>query len=195
MIIDLGTGDGRFVYQSARENPNRFHIGIDASTSALEKISGKVFRKPAKGGLANVLFVQAAIEDLPPELDGIADEVHVHFPWGSLLHAVASGNLVALQGIRRMCAPEALLEVLIGLDPERDKSEIERLGLGPLTPEYVTDVLIPNYRLAGFEVIESGVLAPSDWSVLDTSWAQRLKGGGTNRSLNYIIARSLEFKL
>ena len=195
MIIDLGTGDGRFVYQSARENPNRFHIGIDASTSALEKISGKVFRKPAKGGLANVLFVQAAIEDLPSELDGIADEVHVHFPWGSLLHAVASGDLVALQGIRRMCAPDALLEVLIGLDPERDKSEIERLGLGPLTPEYVADVLIPNYRIAGFEVIENGVLAPSEWPLLESSWAARLKSGDTHRSLIYVIARSMEFRL
>ena len=192
VIIDLGTGDGRFVYQSARENPNRFHIGIDASTSALEKISEKVFRKPTKGGLSNVLFVQAAIEDLPPELDGIADEVHVHFPWGSLLHAVASGDLVALQGIRRMCAPDALLEVLIGLDPERDMSEFERLGLGPLTPEYVADVLIPNYRVAGFEVIETGVLGRSEWPALESSWGQKLKSGSTNRSLIYLIARAAE---
>ena len=40
-----------------------------------------------------MLFIQAAVEDLPPELDGVADEVHVHFPWGSLLRAVATGEL------------------------------------------------------------------------------------------------------
>ena len=52
VIIDIGTGDGRFVYQSARRNPNKFHIGIDPNTRPLTKISEKIHRKPAKGGLA-----------------------------------------------------------------------------------------------------------------------------------------------
>ena len=34
VIIDIGTGDGRFVYQSARQNPNKFYIGIDPNTRA-----------------------------------------------------------------------------------------------------------------------------------------------------------------
>ena len=68
VIIDIGTGDGRFVYQSARQNPTKFYIGIDPNTRPLEKISEKIYRKPAKGGAGNVLFIQAAIEDLPAEL-------------------------------------------------------------------------------------------------------------------------------
>ena len=48
---------------------------MDAQAKALEKISEKIHRKPAKGGLPNVLFVQAAVENLPPELDGVVDEV------------------------------------------------------------------------------------------------------------------------
>ena len=28
-----------------------------------------------------MLFIQSAVEDLPAELNGVADEVHVHFPW------------------------------------------------------------------------------------------------------------------
>src|SRR5262245_25665122 len=83
VIIDIGTGDGLFVYQSAKRNPDKFYIGIDASAAALEKISEKIHRKPAKGGLPNVLFIQASVEDLPSELDGAADEIHIHFPWGS----------------------------------------------------------------------------------------------------------------
>jgi len=63
------------------ENPQRFYIGIDANAQPLEKISEKIYRKPTKGGLPNVLFVQAAVEALPPELDGVADEIHIHFPW------------------------------------------------------------------------------------------------------------------
>lgn len=62
--MDLGTGDGRFVYQSARQNPHRFYLGIDASANSLEKISEKIHRKPAKGGLKNALFIQAAVEAL-----------------------------------------------------------------------------------------------------------------------------------
>ncbi|MCA1626211.1 MAG: class I SAM-dependent methyltransferase [Acidobacteria bacterium] len=83
IILDIGTGDGLFVYQSARRNPNKFFIGIDANPRPLEKVSEKIHRKPSKGGLSNVLFLQSSVEDLPSELDSVADEVHVHFPWGS----------------------------------------------------------------------------------------------------------------
>lgn len=122
MVIDIGTGDGRFVYRCARQNPQKFYIGIDANPRPLKKASEKIHRKPAKGGLSNVLFVQSAVEDLPTELDGVADEVHVHFPWGSLLRAMATGDRVVLENLRRVCASGAWLEVIIGIDPERDRA-------------------------------------------------------------------------
>ncbi len=189
MIIDIGTGDGRFVYQSARRHPDRFYIGVDAQTSALEKISEKIHRKPAKGGLPNVLFIQASVEALPAELDGVADEVHIHFPWGSLLRAVAMGEEAVLGNLRRVCAPEGWLEIVIALDPERDQTEISRLGLEPLTAEFLQRTLIPRYQAAGFDVLEYGVLAPSEWQQLNTSWAQRLRGNA-ERTLTFLIARA-----
>lgn len=188
-MIDIGTGDGLFVYQSARRNPQKFYIGVDANPRPLEKVSEKVHRKPAKGGLANVLFIQAAVEDLPTELDGVANEVHVHFPWGSLLRAVAAGEKEVLRNLRRMCAVDALLEVVIGFDPERDSSEIARLELPPLTLEHIDSVLAPEYRNAGFEIFERGVIASSKWPEFQTSWAKRLKGN-TSRALIYVIARA-----
>jgi 16S rRNA (adenine(1408)-N(1))-methyltransferase len=187
VIVDIGTGDGRFVYQCAQKHPDRFYIGVDAQAKALEKISEKIHRKPAKGGLPNVLFVQAAVESLPAELDGVADEVHVHFPWGSLLRAVATGEKTVLSGLRRICAPGAWLEVIIGLDPERDHAEIERLQLQPLTAEFLKDVLVPCYQAMGFEVTECGIIPASEWPELRTSWAQRLRGN-TGRTLSYLIA-------
>ncbi len=63
--MDIGTGDGRYVYRSARTNPDKFYIGIDVQPKGLEKISEKIHRKPEKGGLPNVLFVQASVEELP----------------------------------------------------------------------------------------------------------------------------------
>jgi len=189
VIIDIGTGDGRYVYQSARRNPNKFYIGIDPNTRPLEKISEKIHRKPAKGGAPNVLFIQSAIEDLPDELNGVANEVHVHFPWGSLLRAVATGDVALLQNLRRISAGDAMLEVVIGIDPVRDKSELERLGVQALTLEIIDSVLIPNYRAAGFEIIERGMIAASEWPALKTSWAKRLQGN-EQRPLTYLIARA-----
>jgi 16S rRNA (adenine(1408)-N(1))-methyltransferase len=190
VVIDIGTGDGLFVYQCARDNPNKFYIGIDANARPLEKISERIHRKPAKGGLPNVLFIQAAIEDLPSELDGVADEVHVHFPWGSLLSVVAAGNETILRNLRRVCAPECLLEIVIALDPERDRSEIERLGLYILSADYVDQELFRRYQACGFEIFERGVLAQSEWTNLQTSWAKRLRGN-EGRTLIYFVARAI----
>jgi 16S rRNA (adenine(1408)-N(1))-methyltransferase len=191
IVIDIGTGDGLYVYQCARRNPRKFYIGVDANPRPLEKVSEKVHRKPAKGGLSNILFIQASVEDLPPELDGIADEVHVHFPWGSLLRAVTVGDQRVLENLRRICSSDALLEVVIGLDTERDRTEIERLGIQSITDDYVDKVLGAHYRNAGFEIFEGGTILPSDWPELQTSWAKRLKGNA-NRSLVYFIARAVE---
>lgn len=189
-MLDIGTGDGRFVYQSARRNPDKFFIGVDPSTEALAKISQKIYRKPAKGGLPNVLFLQAAIENLPAELDEVADEIHIHFPWGSLLRAVALGEMSLLGNLRRLCAPHCLLEIVIGLDPQRDCTEVERLGLPILTRRYLETVLPERYRLAGFEVLETGQLSPSDWPHLETSWARKLSGNA-DRQVVYLVARAI----
>lgn len=190
VIIDIGTGDGRFVYQSARQNPNKLYIGIDPNARPLEKISEKIHRKPAKGGAPNVLFIQATVEDLPSELNGVADEVHVHFPWGSLLRAFATGEIAVLENLRRICAPGALLEVVVGLDPERDQTEIERLGLTPLSIEFIDQQLALNYRSAGFETIERGIIPAAEWPEFNTSWAKRLQGN-EQRHIMYLIARAI----
>jgi len=190
VVVDIGTGDGLFVYQSARQNPNKFYIGIDPNVRPLEKISEKIHRKPIKGGARNVLFVQSSIEDLPAELEGIADEVHVHFPWGSLLKAVASGDTAVLQGVRRICAHDALLEVVIGLDASRDHSEITRLGLESFSLDFIDSVLSSNYLAANFEITERGTLPAGEWPEFKSSWAQRLSGGDT-RPITYLIARAV----
>lgn len=190
IVIDIGTGDGRFVYQSARRNPEKFYIGIDPNVRPLEKLSEKIYRKPAKGGAPNVLFIQAAIEDLPAELDTVADELHVHFPWGSLLRAVATADVSVLKSLRRICAPGALLEVVLGLDPARDRSELERLGIPELSPSHIDEILTPNYAAAGFEITERGILPAFEWPEFATSWSKRLRQSD-RRPITYLIARAV----
>ena len=190
VIVDIGTGDGRFVYQSARRNPRKFYIGIDPNTPPLEKISEKIYRKPAKGGAGNVLFVQAAVEDLPAELDGVADELHVHFPWGSLLRALAAGDVAILRSLRKICSIGSLFEVVIGLDPDRDRSELERLEIPELSLKYIDEVLRGKYTTAGFEITEHGILPASEWPEFNSSWAKRLQQN-PNRPVTYLIARAV----
>ena len=136
----------------------------------------KATRKAAKGGLPNAMFVQAAVESLPEELDGIANQIHINFPWGSLLRALANGDAEVLSELKRISAPGCVLEIVIGLDQARDRSEIERLGISELTPELLSSSLIPKYRAAGFDLLNASQLDPLSWSKLETTWARRLSG-------------------
>ena len=152
-----------------------FYIGIDANIRPLAKISEKIYRRPHQGGAPNVLFLQAAVEELPDELTGIADEVHIQFPWGSLLRGVATGDERVLKNLRRLCRRGARLEVLIGLDPRRDVTELERLGLPELSVSYLKHDLVPAYEANGFEVSDYGMLVSSEWPKIESSWATRLR--------------------
>jgi 16S rRNA (adenine(1408)-N(1))-methyltransferase len=141
----------------------------------------------AKGGLPNVLFIQSSIENLPEELNETADEIHIHFPWGSLLRAVACGDESVLENLRRICVPECLLEIIIGIDERRDKSEIERLGLPVISAEYLETFLIPKYAAAGFEIVEKKILQPFEWSQIETSWARKLQTNDRRRCVCLIF--------
>jgi 16S rRNA (adenine(1408)-N(1))-methyltransferase len=189
VIVDIGTGDGRFVYESARKNPEKFFIGIDPNTKPLEKISMKATRKPAKGGVANALFIRAATEALPHELDNTADEIHIHFPWGSLLRAVATGDEQILRGLHRISAPGGLLEVVIGFNPERDRSEIERLGVADFSVAYARTTLASRYEQVGLQMKEVGRLEKDEWTRLHTAWARRLSSN-VARQVVYFIAEA-----
>ncbi len=189
IVIDLGTGDGRFVSRAAREHPNKFFIGVDANAKPLEKPSMKATRKPGRGGLANALFVQAAVEDLPSELDGVADEVHVHFPWGSLLGALGAGDSRILHALRRICAGGALLEIVIGVDPTRDQNELNRLGLS-MTAVGMIAIPVSSFEACGFELTEHRQLDAGEWALLETAWARRLSGN-PSRQVTYLLFKAI----
>ena len=188
VVVDVGTGDGLLVYQYARLNPQTFFIGIDANRKPLEQISHKIYRKPARGGLPNIIFVQAAVESLPDELTGIASEVQINFPWGGLLKTVLAG--VSLANLRRLCVPNALLKAVVGLDPDRDRAELARLEIPMLSPDYLGGALTLNYRMAGFEIQRIETLRPHNSSELGSSWAKRL-AKNPNRKFMHIVARAV----
>ncbi len=85
--------------------------------------------KPARGGLDNVLFLQASLETLGDELNGLADRLTVNYPWGSLLRAVALPEPALLAKLAALAKPGAELDILVNMQPLRDAALATRLRL------------------------------------------------------------------
>lgn len=121
--------------------------------------------------------MRAAVEDLPPELSGVADRVTVVLPWGSLLAAVARPSPAALRGIRGLCQPGAALTLVLGIDSARDLAEAARLGLPSLDAAYLEGPLRAAYAAAGFTVESVRPLMPDGLAQWSSTWAKRLGHG------------------
>ncbi|MGH9825164.1 MAG: class I SAM-dependent methyltransferase, partial [Blastocatellia bacterium] len=78
VLLDIGTGDGKFVYRGAVEHPDTFCIGLDAIGENMREVSGKATRKAARGGVPNALFIVESVESLPGELRGLADTITIN---------------------------------------------------------------------------------------------------------------------
>jgi 16S rRNA (adenine(1408)-N(1))-methyltransferase len=170
--IDLGTGDGRLPYALARADPGRLFVGIDANADGLREVSGRA----ARARLGNLLYVRAPVEDLPPELAGVADCLTVVLPWGSLLAAVARPVVSVLRGIRGLCRPGARLSVLLSVSA-RDRSEAARLGLPALDEAHLRGALAAGYEAAGFAVGAVRLLDREALAGWPSTWARRLAQG------------------
>src|SRR5690349_20827190 len=84
ILLDLGTGDGRFARTLAAKHLRWFVIGVDACRENL--------REHSQAKSRNLLFVIASAQDLPCELEGLISHVTINFPWGSLLESLLSGD-------------------------------------------------------------------------------------------------------
>lgn len=139
-------------------------------------MSRRAASKPARGGAPNFLAVRASVETLPSELCGVASEVRIILPWGSLLRAVASPDIDLLRGIRSLCHPGANLEVAFSLDPCRDAAALDRLDLGAMDDSHF-HALRAGYGEAGFDLTTTESLGREGLRSLGTTWAAKLAHG------------------
>ena len=100
----------------------------------------------------------------------MAREIHIHFPWGRLLGAVATAESAVLQNLKRIAARPARLEIILHLDPTRDAAEMKRLGIPSFTDEYVKNELVLKYESVGFFALKC---SPEEPCI--SSWAKRLQ--------------------
>ncbi len=160
ILIDIGTGDGRYVRNIARECPSWFAIGIDACRENLRGVSRNAPR--------NALFIIANALSLPRELRGLATRITINFPWGSLLTALLDGDPAFLDGLVMLARPGATLEI--------------RLNQGALVEAgYTREAGVMRIqrmlREWGFRNRRSAMLDAGALRVYPTTWARRLAYG------------------
>jgi len=174
VVVDLGAGDGRFAYRLARAHPAWFCVSVDANADGMAERSYRAGRKASRGGITNVRFIRAAVERLPAALDGLADEITVLYPWGSLLKAVIRPHPELIGCIARLGKPGALLRVRINASAMSDGAIGAGLDTHMPTDGEMIARLLPAYAGAGIRIIARRADDPDE---VQTSWGRRLHHG------------------
>lgn len=186
--MDIGSGDARAPLRWARADPGRLFIAVDANASGMVAVARKAARKPARGGVRNLLCVVAAAEVLPGPLRGVADRLTVLLPWGSLLRAFVAPEPALLRRARALCQPGAGLELVFSHEPGRDGARRAPVmaGEGALDDAHVHGLARP-YRDAGFAIDSVERLPVESLRAYPTTWAKRL-GYGQARAVYRVRA-------
>jgi hypothetical protein len=166
ILLDLGTGDGRYARTLAAKHPDWFVIGVDSCRENL--------REHSQAKLRNLLFVIASAQDLPCELEGLVSQVTINFPWGSLLESLLSGDPRLLCGLKSVSRARAALDL--------------RLNGGALaeagkTLEAGTDRIFYNLLQAGWQLEQPVLMDASALQRFPSTWAKRLAFGRDPRAL------------
>jgi 16S rRNA (adenine(1408)-N(1))-methyltransferase len=170
------------VLATAAAQPDRLVVGVDANAAAMATASRRAGAAPRRGGLPNALFVLAAAEALPCELDGVADLVTVHFPWGSLLRGLLGADPAVMTGVVRVLRPGGTLAVLLS-STARDRGA----GVAPIGAATLAALAGP-YARWGLTVTQVRPARPADVAAAHSSWGKRL-GAGAQRPAWVLRAR------
>jgi 16S rRNA (adenine(1408)-N(1))-methyltransferase len=166
ILMDIGTGDGRFVQHAAETWTEYFAIGIDACRENLRHASRK-----APG---NALYVIANALILPCELHGLATHITINFPWGSLLEGLLTSDAALMTGLTALVQPGARLDVRLNGGALVEAGWSLEEGVAQIWP-----VLLR----AGFACQPPVALNAADLRRLPTTWARRLAFGRDPRGL------------
>ncbi len=158
--LDLGTGDGRYVEQLARQNKQQFVIGIDACRENLTQAS-----KRASG---NTLFLIANGETLPAELRGIASFITLNFPWGSLLEGLFEPQSRLITCLQMVAKEDARLELRLNESAVHQASR---------TLESACEQVVTALERGGFALNSVQRLKVTSLRSFPSSWARRLASG------------------
>ena len=151
----------------------------------MAEASRRVSRVGTKGGLPNAIFVAAGVDRLPPELDGIADRVSVHFPWGSLLRGALGLDAGMTAAIARLVAPGGELVLVLSLTARDAVEGREPRPLDDADTGRIVEAFLPH----GLILESCEELSPTDLAGLASTWARRLRVGTERPARRYRFVR------
>lgn len=166
VVLDLGTGDGRYVRHLAGQHPGWFVIGLDACRENL--------RVSSRRASPNTLFVIAAAEKLPHELHGLASHLTINFPWGSLLEGLLEPHAALLDGLAWLAARGASLEVRLNGEALAEAGQSLQTG---------AEQIRLGLSMAGWHLARPRPLETGDLRTFPSTWARRLAYGRDPRAL------------
>ncbi|HET6596727.1 MAG TPA: class I SAM-dependent methyltransferase [Anaerolineales bacterium] len=166
IVLDLGTGDGRYARTLAERHPNYLVIGLDSCRENL--------REHSRAKVQNLLFVIAAAQELPCELENLISHITINFPWGSLLGSLLTGDPRLMYGLKSVSRTRASLSLHLngGALAEAGK-----------TLEAGTDRIYYNLLQAGWQIQHPAMLDASTLKKFPSTWAKRLAFGRDPRAM------------
>lgn len=164
-LIDLGTGDGRFVRHMATQCSATFVIGIDACREPL--------RAASRVAAPNALYLIANVLTLPPELDGIASRLTINFPWGSLLAGLLASDSPLPARLFALTLPGAQVELRLNGGALAEQGWSLEDGAAQVRQ---------RLRAAGFD-LRAATLDAHALRAFPSTWAKRLAFGRDPRAV------------
>ena len=166
-VLDIGTGDGRFVYKNAEKDKKVFFVGMDPAEKQLKMYSSKTNRKK----LNNCLFIIGSIENVPSELFSFFDEIYINLPWGTLLEKIVKTNKNLVDDIKNLLKKKGKVIIVLGYAQEFEPSETKRLLLPEIDREYIEKNVLPSFE-KDFNVKSFSIIDKNDLGCLETTWAK-----------------------
>jgi 16S rRNA (adenine(1408)-N(1))-methyltransferase len=123
-------------------------------------------RRASQDAPGNAIFVVAAAEALPTELDAAVSELSIYFPWGSLLKGLVAPSPAFIAGVAGVLRPGATLTALLSIT--------EHDGGRPLCPSSID---VATYASRGLQISEWRPATSAQIAASDSSWAKRLAAG------------------
>jgi len=166
IMLDLGTGDGKFAFCHADNFPSHFVIGVDSCRENLHEHS--------RANMPNLLYIIASAQALPHELHGLVSHITINFPWGSLLESFLIGDDRLLHGLESVAGSSAVLDI--------------RLNGGALAEqgwslEDGAERIFENLILAGWRIRKPGTMDARALRAFPSTWAKRLAFGRDPRAI------------
>lgn len=171
-FLDIGTGDGRYVYKNALANPHTLYIGIDPASN-LKEYQRQINRKK----LRNALLINVSIENFNPSGEELFDEITIILPWGNLLKYVVTADKSFYEKITLWLKPTGVIKVIFGFNEELEEKQTKRLNLKDLNEKEMEYLKNQYSSLSNLNLVEFKEITYLDLSMVDTSWSKKLSFG------------------